>query len=112
VDPALAHRLRIAATKLRYGLELLAPALPRRVKDALALVAPLQEVLGALHDVDVRVEMVERFTERCSPDERAAVAPLLARMRTERAADAESLRAGVREFRSAPALRHLRDTLA
>lgn len=48
------HAMRIAAKWLRYTMELLAPAYKDRLKDHLASVKRIQELLGDLHDSDVR----------------------------------------------------------
>jgi CHAD domain-containing protein len=53
LDPAAAHRIRIAAKKLRYEAELLRAAF--RVEDALDALSELQTALGELHDSDVRI---------------------------------------------------------
>jgi CHAD domain-containing protein len=54
VAPEAAHRIRIAAKKLRYEAELLADAFD--VGDALESLANLQTVLGELHDAEGRVD--------------------------------------------------------
>jgi CHAD domain-containing protein len=56
LDPAAAHRIRIAAKKLRYEAELLSDAFD--VATALRSMAELQTVLGELHDSDVRVREI------------------------------------------------------
>jgi CHAD domain-containing protein len=60
-DPATIHRLRIALKKLRYDVELLAPAFPAYAGLALSVLAPLQGELGSVHDKDVRMELLWRF---------------------------------------------------
>lgn len=47
------HRLRIAAKRLRYALELLAPCWPAHLSETAKEVARLQKALGELHDCDV-----------------------------------------------------------
>jgi CHAD domain-containing protein len=45
------HRFRISSKKLRYGMELLAPAFdPQRIERAYGFVERLQEGLGQIHD--------------------------------------------------------------
>jgi CHAD domain-containing protein len=58
VDATRAHTLRILAKKLRYDVELVESALP--VAGLLAALVPLQELLGELHDRDVRIPLLER----------------------------------------------------
>lgn len=48
------HEMRIAAKWLRYTMELFAPAYSDRLKTAIDSVKRLQELLGDLHDSDVR----------------------------------------------------------
>jgi CHAD domain-containing protein len=55
-----AHTVRIIAKKLRYELEITAPALPLGAA-LLERLPELQEKLGDLHDRDVRIPLVERF---------------------------------------------------
>ncbi len=47
------HRLRIAAKRLRYALEVFLPVFGRRLGPRIAAVKALQEILGELHDCDV-----------------------------------------------------------
>lgn len=70
----VAHCLRIATKKLRYDAELLLAFQPeaRRVLDQLV---PLQEALGDLHDLDVRLALVAERLESGS-----AHAPALRRV--------------------------------
>ncbi|TMA29042.1 MAG: CHAD domain-containing protein [Deltaproteobacteria bacterium] len=57
-DALTAHRLRIAVKKLRYCAELAGPALPKQSKKLLGQLVPLQEMLGDLHDMDVRIALL------------------------------------------------------
>jgi hypothetical protein len=55
-DPAAVHTLhdmRIAAKRLRYALELFAPAFGAYAADAAKQAKKLQDVLGEIHDCDV-----------------------------------------------------------
>ena len=52
-DPAALHQLRIHAKKLRYALEILAPAFPRDAEGPLKELKALQTVLGHHHDYAV-----------------------------------------------------------
>jgi CHAD domain-containing protein len=58
-DAAVAHELRIAVKKLRYDAELLEDALGTTA--LLASLRPLQDALGDLHDVDVRLDWLGRL---------------------------------------------------
>lgn len=62
-----AHALRIATKRLRYTLEVFAPAFDGALRPHLAGVKRLQTVLGELHDCDVWIAWLPRFLE----DERA-----------------------------------------
>lgn len=74
LDPANVselHDMRIAAKRLRYTLEVFAPALPPdQIKTVLAMVANLQERLGAIHDCDVLVPLLEETLTREEDRER------------------------------------------
>lgn len=56
LEPEPAHRIRIAAKKLRYEAELLSAAFD--VRGAIDVLSELQSVLGRLHDADLRVASV------------------------------------------------------
>jgi CHAD domain-containing protein len=71
----VAHALRIAVKKLRYDAELVQPALQQQVTAVLEAVEPLQELLGNLHDADVRLEFLEEAAARW-PDTRDGVEDL------------------------------------
>jgi CHAD domain-containing protein len=58
------HRLRIAAKRLRYALELFTPCLGAELHDAAAEVARLQKALGDLHDCDVWVDSLGSLLEQ------------------------------------------------
>lgn len=53
--PEPAHALRIAVKKLRYQVELFSPASAQACAQVLEALVPLQELLGSLHDADVRL---------------------------------------------------------
>lgn len=53
------HELRKGVKKFRYALEILEPAMPGEVEEILGALIPLQETLGTLHDLDVRLELVD-----------------------------------------------------
>lgn len=52
------HEMRIAAKWLRYTMELFAPAYADELKDSTSVVKRFQELLGDLHDSDVRLELL------------------------------------------------------
>ncbi|PYS91420.1 MAG: hypothetical protein DMF64_12090 [Acidobacteria bacterium] len=58
------HRLRIAAKRLRYALELFAPCWGEQLQDAAAEVATLQKALGDLHDSDVWLDELGALLEQ------------------------------------------------
>lgn len=57
-DPLRMHAVRRSAKQLRYLFELAQPAFPAVSKTLLAELLPLQEGLGELHDVDVRLRLL------------------------------------------------------
>ena len=58
LEPAIAHRIRIAAKKLRYEAELLSDAF--ELDDIVEALSDGQSALGNLHDADVRLHEVGR----------------------------------------------------
>jgi hypothetical protein len=83
------HDLRISAKRLRYTLELFRPQFGKAGERQIARVKTIQEILGTLHDHDVRIELIGDELSRlmveqsrktrseiadASPDELAAVA--------------------------------------
>lgn len=62
VDPARVaelHEMRIAAKRLRYTLEILAPLYDGAMDDSIDRVKKIQEHLGNIHDADVLVPELE-----------------------------------------------------
>ncbi len=55
------HRMRIAAKRLRYALELFAQCLGDRLKEFAHEIAAMQSSLGELHDSDVWIEYVGEY---------------------------------------------------
>ncbi len=47
------HRMRIAAKRLRYTLELFEPVVGKSLAEAIEAMKEVQELLGAIHDLDV-----------------------------------------------------------
>ena len=75
-DPAATqdlHDMRIAAKRLRYVLEMTAPALGPEAARAAKHAKDLQDVLGEIHDCDEFVPRVERHVERLRAEDAAAV---------------------------------------
>lgn len=72
-DPARVeelHNMRIAAKRLRYTLEVFAPALGDEANSVLETVAALQEQLGLIHDCDVLVPLLTATMEKEAEVER------------------------------------------
>lgn len=55
------HEMRIAAKRLRYALELFAEPLGEGTGPVLASVREFQEVVGEIHDADVRVALLRDY---------------------------------------------------
>jgi CHAD domain-containing protein len=98
-DPPTAHRLRIAAKKLRYFTELAGPALPEGSEELLDELVPLQELLGELHDLDVRISLLEEMGARA----------LRRREQARRAGLARRLAAELRRWKVKKLARKLRE---
>lgn len=58
------HKMRIAAKRLRYTMEICEPAYEGRLGPAIKAVKRLQSLLGDIHDCDVWVEDVHLFIEK------------------------------------------------
>ncbi|NLI01264.1 MAG: CHAD domain-containing protein [Chthonomonadales bacterium] len=66
------HRMRIAAKRLRYTLEIFEPALGKAVLGAIQAMKEVQELLGAIHDLDVLTPLlVDELRRVLRPGEQA-----------------------------------------
>ena len=111
-DALSAHRLRIAVKRLRYEAEVLRPGLRRKMTALLEALVPLQEGLGDLHDVDVRLEWLGQLAARGTPAQREAARALLAEAQEQRRRCAGETAREVQRWRTerlARALRRLLD---
>ncbi len=64
------HDMRIAAKRLRYTMELFTPVFGKDFGQALKVVEDIQERLGAIHDADVIVPLLETVLEKETERER------------------------------------------
>lgn len=82
------HKLRIAAKRLRYSLELHSPHFEGRLDDAASEVKQMQGHLGDLHDCDVWMDELRMYLERKpakgSKEKRAAASWLLSQFARQR----------------------------
>ena len=106
-DPRTTHRLRIAIKKLRYHAELLEAALSDEVPPLLAELVPLQELLGDLHDHDVRVAELLRWVIRVPADDLVAGRALLGDELAARDRGAAELGLALRKLAAAKRLQAL-----
>jgi CHAD domain-containing protein len=101
LDPATAHRLRISVKQVRYLAELVEDALPDFSKALLKDLPSLQEALGKLHDIDVRIQLLSRAKNR----------KLLEAEKKRRAQQARQLAAKLRRWSKGHPLRAPRHSL-
>lgn len=78
------HRVRIAAKKLRYALEILAPYLGDAGAEAVRRLRALQDQLGDFHDDVVLDGTLKRAIERATARDRVRLAAELRRLRAAR----------------------------
>ena len=67
------HDMRIAAKRLRYVLELMAPVLGPAAQRGAKQARKVQDLLGEIHDCDEFVPRVERHVERLRAEDVAAL---------------------------------------
>ena len=72
------HDLRIAAKRLRYTLELFRAVFGERGEAQIERIKKLQEDLGTLHDLDVRIALIHDELAAVSTEQTTAVAAALA----------------------------------
>jgi len=60
-DKKAHHRMRIAAKKLRYVLEICNPAYEERLSASIKTARKLQTMLGEIHDCDVWMDFIAQF---------------------------------------------------
>jgi CHAD domain-containing protein len=111
MDAHTAHQLRIRAKKLRYHAELLEEALPDACPALLDRLQRLQELLGDLHDADVRRPLVERFLVNADPPHQAGALALLRQTLETRDRLSGELAAELRHWHDSGFLVGLRDVL-
>jgi len=86
-SPMPMHELRKTVKRYRYSVELLEAAMPDEVADILGSLVLLQESLGALHDTDVRLELIDAHANGSAEGTDA----LLGRLRTDRDRQAQDV---------------------
>lgn len=78
------HDMRVATRRLRAALEVYAPCFPaKRHRKALKRVKKLADALGERRDRDVAIEFLVGFAGEAPEADRAAVEPLIERLRRE-----------------------------
>jgi hypothetical protein len=63
------HELRIGAKRLRYSLELFEDVFGSAGEQQIKRVKQLQEVLGSIHDVDVRIALIREALSQIASDQ-------------------------------------------
>lgn len=105
------HALRIAAKKARYALELVDPIYGASASNALHVLRPLQELLGDVHDRDVRLDLLLDGIERSSRADQPGLVRLLKEDLIERRRLAVDLAAELEGWRSEQRATALADRL-
>ncbi len=72
------HEMRIAAKRLRYALELFAEPLGEGAGPVIAAVREFQEIVGEIHDADVRVDLLTDYLRVRAAEHTDALAALAA----------------------------------
>jgi hypothetical protein len=72
------HNMRISAKRLRYTLELFASIFGSEGERQISRVKQLQELLGTIHDVDVRIELINDELVEMTAEELATLNAALA----------------------------------
>ena len=72
------HAMRISAKRLRYTLELFADDFGERGEQALDQIREVQELLGSLHDIDVRIALIDDELASTSLEHARMLGPRLA----------------------------------
>ena len=72
------HAMRISAKRLRYTLELFAEEFGAEGGKAIRQVKEVQELLGTLHDIDVRIALIEDELASTSLEHARTLGPRLA----------------------------------
>jgi CHAD domain-containing protein len=109
-DPERVHDMRVATRRLRAAMEVFEPCFPRkRFRKTLREVKALADALGARRDPDVQIEFLERIVTEADPDpdDREAIARLIAGLREEQVRANEALAPLVGEERLAKLRRRL-----
>lgn len=110
-DALTAHELRKVVKKLRYEAEIFRPALRRKMEALLEALVPLQELLGELHDSDVRLGLLEGFAVEGTAAERSAARALQEHVREERAERAARTARELQHWHAERLVRGLRQLL-
>jgi CHAD domain-containing protein len=111
LEPEPAHRLRIAAKRLRYEAELLEAGAPKAAEELLAQIEPLQDALGELHDADARLDVLRAFLDTAREGEVPRGLSVLVQLYAEREALAETAGREVRRWRNDHIARRVRERL-
>jgi CHAD domain-containing protein len=111
-EPQTAHAIRKMAKKLRYEAELVRPAMRREMKTLQKALVPMQEVLGELHDADVRLELLEGLASKARGPRRTAARELLERVRAEREEQAAHIARELERWHSERLVHGLKQLLA
>ena len=107
------HDMRVATRRLRAALEVFEPCFPpKRFRAALREVKDLADALGERRDRDVTIAALEDFAAAMGRADRAGIASLAERVRSEQAEANEALGPYVTEERMAALSERLSELVA
>lgn len=86
------HNMRISVKRLRYTMEFFAVSYDNRFSDFVDTIIDLQDILGDIHDSDVRLDTLIDYKKSCESSELHGVDTLISRTQNDRHTDYDAFR--------------------